>query len=134
SRLPNAAALLHWMATGSDTPYEFEFSLIKVLLGLRPEDPLPAADGCLGATEREEGAALLSAAIEHWSALRNTSIDGLRTAFLQRRGFLRPVDGGWSLHPENKSFDLLLDALPWGIGIVKLPWMPVTIFTEWASR
>jgi hypothetical protein len=122
------------MATGSDTPYEFEFSLIKVLLGLRPEDPLPAADGCLGATEREEGAALLSAAIEHWSALRNTSIDGLRTAFLQRRGFLRPVDGGWSLHPENKSFDLLLDALPWGIGIVKLPWMPVTIFTEWASR
>jgi hypothetical protein len=132
--LPRAAALLHWLATGVDTPHEFELGLIKLLLGLAPDDPLPVAGGCLGEAERTEGAALLAAAIEHWPALRSTSVDGLRVAFLQRRGLLRPAESGWTLHPECESFDLLLGGLPWGISIVKLPWMRAPIFIEWPSR
>jgi len=132
--LPRAAALLHWLATGSDTPHEFELGLIKLLLGLAPDAPLPVAGACLGEVEQAEGTALLAAAIEHWPALRNTSIDGLRVAFLQRRGLLRPAESGWTLHPESESFDLLLGGLPWGISIVKLPWMHAPIFIEWPSR
>ena len=132
--LPRAAALLHWLATGVDTPHEFELGLIKLLLGLAPDDPLPVAGGCLGEAEQAEGAALLAAAIEHWPALRSTSVDGLRVAFLQRRGLLRPAESGWTLHPESESFDLLLGGLPWGISIIKLPWMRTPIFTEWPSR
>lgn len=132
--LPRAAALLYWLATGEAAPGEFVLGLIKPLLGLHPDDPLPVGEDDLAAGDLAEGEALLAAVIEHWPGLRSTSVDGLRLAFLQRRGLLRPAESGWTLHPESESFDLLLGGLPWGISIVKLPWMHAPIFTEWSSR
>lgn len=132
--LPRAAALLYWLATGEAAPGEFVLGLIKPLLGLHPDDPLPVGEDDLAAGDLAEGEALLAAVIEHWPALRSTSVDGLRVAFLQRRGLLRPAENGWALHPESESFDLLLGGLPWGISIVRLPWMHAPIFTEWPSR
>lgn len=131
--LPRAAALLHWLATGRDEPYEFALGTIKLLLGLSPDTALPVATGLLGEAEREEGEALLAAVVSHWSALGKTSIDGLRVSFLQRGGLLYPADDGWLLRPQAESFDLLLDRLPWGIAIVRLPWMSRSLHTEWLS-
>lgn len=131
--LPRAAALLHWLATGHDEPYEFALGTIKLLLGLSPDTALPVAAGLLNEAEREEGEALLGAVVAHWSALGQTSIDGLRVSFLQRGGLLYPADDGWLLRPQAESFDLLLDRLPWGIAIVRLPWMSRSLHTEWLS-
>jgi hypothetical protein len=128
-----AAALLHFLATGEDEPLELELGLIKLLLGLRPDTPLPVGGGLVGQTERDEALALLAAVIQHWSALRSTSIDGLRTTFLRRFGLVREVEGGDRLQVEPSPFDVLLDRLPWGLGVVKLPWMASPLFTEWAS-
>jgi len=129
--LPRAAALLHLLATGREDLYEYELGLIKILLGLDPETALPVCAGLLSAEDREEAETLLQSAIEHWSALKNTSPDSLRSAFIERHGLLRRDDDGWKLNLERKSYDILLDQLPWGIGIVKLPWMKRAIFTEW---
>lgn len=129
--LAPAAALLHWLATGLDQPYEFELPLIKVLLGLAPDDQLPVAAGLLDAAMRDEGEALLGAAIAHWPALGQTSIDGLRVAFLQRNGLLYPAAGGWLLRPQTETYDLLLDRLPWGISLIRLAWMRGSLHTEW---
>ena len=129
--LPRAAALLHWLATGREAPYEFELGVAKLLLGLAPDDPLPVAAGLLGAAERDEGAALLAAVVEHWPALGKTSVDGLRLSFLQRAGLLYPAPDGWLLRPQCEGFDLLLDRLPWGIAIVRLPWMRRPLHVEW---
>jgi hypothetical protein len=129
--LPRAAALLHWLATGEAAPGEFVLGLIKPLLGLHPDDPLPVGEDDLAAGDLAEGEALLAAVVEHWIALRNTSIAALRLSFLQRRGLLRPAPGGWALHPDGESFDLLLGQLPWSISIVRLPWMSAPIFAEW---
>jgi hypothetical protein len=131
--LPRAGALLHWLATGSDEPYEFELGAVKLLLGLRPETPLPVTAGLVDEPEREEGEALLRAVIEHWSALKRTSIDGLRVSFLQRRGALREDETGWRLQIEPESFDVLLGLLPWGIATVKLPWMTQALHTDWPT-
>ncbi len=131
--LPRAAALLHWLATGRDEPYEFALGAIKLLLGLTPDDSLPVAAGLLNEAEREEGEALLNAVVGHWSALGKTSIDGLRVSFLQRGGLLYATDDGWLLRPHAESFDLLLDRLAWGIAIVRLPWMSRSLHTEWLS-
>jgi hypothetical protein len=131
--LPRAAALLHWLATGREEVYEFELGLAKLLLGLRPETPLAVGEGLLGAREREEGEALLAAAIGHWKALGNTSIDGLRVSFLQRRGALREEEMGWRLQLEPESFDVLLRHLPWGFATVKLPWMTRPLYTDWPT-
>jgi len=132
-RLPHAAALLNWLATGRDEPYEFELGTAKLLLGLQPDDPLPVAAGLIGDAEREEGEALLGAVIQHWSALGQTTVDGLRVAFLQRGGLLYPAPDGWLLRPQGEIFDLLLDRLPWGLSIIRLPWMPACLHTEWLS-
>jgi len=133
SALPRTAALLYGLASGKAPPGEFVLGLIKPLLGLHPDDPLPLDENDLVPGDLVEGEALLAAVIEHWTALRNTSVDALRLSFLQRRGLLRPAPDGWALHPDGESFDLLLGQLPWGISIVRLPWMTAPIFVEWPT-
>jgi contractile injection system tape measure protein len=133
AQMPRAAALLHWLATGREEAFEFELSLIKVLLGLVPRDPLPVAGELLKDDDRAEADALLAAAIEHWTALRSTSLAGLRSSFLQRRGLLYDGEQGWRLQVETEAFDMLLGQLPWGINVVKLPWMTRPIFTDWPT-
>jgi hypothetical protein len=132
--LARAAALLHWLATGREEIHEFELGLVKILLGLAPETALPIGRGLLEARDREEGAALLRAVLEHWRVLKGTSIEGLRLSFLQRRGALRNTDAGWRLQPESEPFDMLLEHLPWSFVTVKLPWMTRPLFTDWSKR
>lgn len=129
--LPAAAALLHGLASGQGRPHEFELGFIKVLLGHAPDTPLPHAPPPLTDSQRTEADALLDAVIIHWQALRGTSVAGLRTSFLQRRGQLENRDDTWLLRVEPESFDILLGLLPWGIGLVRLPWMSRPLCTEW---
>lgn len=131
SELPRAAALLHFIASGREEPYEYELGLIKVLLGLVPESPLLVCSGLLTPDDRGEAETLLSTVISHWSILKETSIQGLRNSFIERQGLLRQDDNGWRLNVERKPYDILLDRIPWSIGIARLPWMPQAIFTEW---
>jgi hypothetical protein len=63
--------------------------------------------------------------------LKNTGREALRETFLQRLGKLSPTDHGWLLQVEQKAVDFLLNRLPWGIGVIKLPWMDEKIFVEW---
>jgi hypothetical protein len=129
--LPRAAALLHLLATGGEAPAcDFELPIIRVLLGLAPDDPLQADAAC-SAQDREEAEAMLQSVITHWSALRSTSPAGLRTTFLRRPGLLRPMDAAWLLQLERGPFDVLVDRLPWALGVIKLPWMPRPLHTEW---
>lgn len=131
SSLPRAAALLHFLATGREEIFECDLAFIKVLLGLKPESPLSVAEGLITGNDREEAGALLQAAITHWPALRNTTPAGLRHSFLNRQGLLREAADGWRLQVERTGYDVLLDQLPWGIGVVKMPWMKRPLHTEW---
>lgn len=129
--IPRAAALLQFLATGRDEPYEFELGLCKVLLGRELHTPLLIAGGLVGGEDVTEADALLGSVVEHWSALKNTSVDALRESFLRRPGLLRREERRWRLQVEPASFDLLLGHLPWGIGVVRLPWMSEPIHVEW---
>ena len=131
--LPAAAALLHGLANGPGRPHEFELGFIKVLLGHAPDTPLPHAPPPLTDSQRTEADALLDAVIIHWQALRGTNVAGLRTSFLQRRGQLENRDDSWLLRVAPESFDILLGLLPWGIGLVRLPWMSRPLCTEWST-
>jgi len=126
-----AAGLLHYLATGRAEIYEYELGLIKVLLGLTPETPLLVCEGVITAEDKRECEALLVSVIKHWGALKNTSADGLRTSFLTRPALMREKDNSWRLKVERRSYDILLDQLPWGVSLVKLPWMKQPLFTEW---
>lgn len=126
----SALTLSHYLATGRDDPSEFELVLAKVLCGMEPEESF---DGpvVLDARAREEADQLLESVLGHWGALKDTSIDGLREAFLRRPGKLSLRDGFWRLQVEQKPWDMLLEQLPWSLQFVKLPWMARTLKTEW---
>jgi len=128
-----AAALLHYVATGGDDPYELDLGFIKILLGLRPDQPLLASAGTLTDTDRAEGDALVSAVVEHWRALKHTSPAVLRMSFLRRPGFVKADENGWRLHVERGPFDVLLNRLPWSLAVVKLPWMTQPVHCEWPT-
>ena len=129
--MAHAAALLHFLATGREELYEYELGLIKIMLGLHPETPLPVCAGLITPDDIEETEALLQSVISHWSILKNSSIQGVRSAFIERQGLVREEEDGWRLNVERKPYDMLIDQIPWSIGIVKLPWMQKAIFTEW---
>ncbi|WP_310425626.1 contractile injection system tape measure protein [Chamaesiphon sp. VAR_48_metabat_135_sub] len=133
TQLPRAATLLHFLATGREEVYEYELGLIKILLGLSPETPLLVGSGSIEEQDRSEAEVVLQSILNYWTVLKSTSVDGLRSSFLQRSGLLRTTEQGWSLHVEHQSFDMLLEHLPWSISIIKLAWMKYPLYTEWQT-
>ena len=126
-----ALHLLYFLVTGESISPEYELVLPKILCNISL-DATVELEIALTAGEQEEAEALLSAVIRHWNVLKNTSIDGLRETFLKRSGKLsKRSDGEWLLQVESKSYDLLLEQLPWGISMIKLPWMSQMLRVEW---
>lgn len=126
-----AMSLLHFLATGRTVAPEYELVLPKILchmpLGMPVESQME-----LTIAEQEEAAVLLEAVIRHWQVLRNTSPDGLRSAFLLRPGKVwLGDDGDWFLQIESRTLDILLDQLPWGLSMIQLPWMRTMLRVEW---
>lgn len=126
-----ALCLLHYLSTGQLSAAEYELVLPKLLCNIPLTEPVQSY---LTLTEQEiaEADVLLAAVIQHWEVLRNTGIDGLRATYLLRSGKISVrADGDWLLQIENKAYDILLQQLPWGISIVKLPWMQKMLWVEW---
>ena len=131
---PRAASVLRWLAIGDATEaLECDLGLIKLLLGRGERDALSHGLPTLLPHEREEAAAMLQAVLYHWPALKGTSVEGLRESFLQRPGWIEPLDRAWQLRVQPAAFDVLLGNLPWGLSIVKLPWMDRPMHVEWRS-
>jgi len=133
AHIPRAAALLYFLATGQEELYEYELGFIKILLGLEPHTPILVGEGLIEESDRQEAEALLQSAINYWTVLKGTSVNGFRTSFLQRSGLLRNTENGWILQVEHQAFDLLLEHLPWSISVIKLSWMKYPLYTEWQS-
>ncbi len=122
--------LLHYLATKMELAAEYDLVMEKFICGWDPDLPI-AREVALSQNMKDECETLLSAAIRHWSALKNTSPDGLREGFLQREGKLILNDFQNRLVIENKAQDVLLSFLPWGYSIFKLPWMESALYVEW---
>lgn len=125
-----AINLLAYLATGSTDVPEHELPIAKILCGLPLSYPIERI-GELSAFEQQECDDLLAAIIKHWGALKNTSPDGLRDAFLQRAGKLAQQQDGWQLTVETKAQDILLGSLHWGISMIQHPWMPKMLQVTW---
>ncbi len=128
-----AVHLLHFLATGAECPEEPALLLPKILCGMPTDAPLPA-DMPLSDAEKAESICLLEAVVRNWPALKNTSPDGLRQAFLQRRGSLNAhldADQTRLLRIERQGQDILLDRLPWSFSVIRLPWMTEVVRVEW---
>ena len=81
--------------------------------------------------ELQLAAELFEALLRQWTKLGNTSVEGVQVSFLQRDGALTEMQDGWRLRVQQRGIDVLIPFLPWGYGILRLPWMQTTIYTEW---
>jgi hypothetical protein len=127
-----AALLMQYLATGETQSFENELILNKLLCDIPLLAPIEK-DLILDDKTKTEAAQLLNAVIKHWSALKNTSPDGLRNTFLQREGKLtKNEDGSWKLFIQHSTFDILISKLPWSVSFIKLPWMKNILQVEWA--
>lgn len=126
-----AVHLLQYLATGSTEAPEPLLVLNKVLCGLPIGAPV-LREFAITPQETQAIDGLLQAMITHWRIIGHTTLAGLRESFLQREGRLRfDEDDGWQLQVESRSFDMLLDQLPWGYSLQKLPWMKRPLHVEW---
>jgi len=125
-----AVCLLHYLAADELRSPEYQLVLPKLLCGMPLNSPVDHTI-TISAEAQTEGNFLLQAAIDHWGALGSSSPDGLREGFLQRAGKLERRQSRWFLQVERKTLDILLDRLPWGIGVVKLPWMEEVLHVKW---
>ncbi len=126
-----AVHVLAHLAGHAPNPPEVALVLPKLLVGFSPETPLPRRIR-LSAREKTEARNLLLAVLGHWTALRNTAPEALQTEFLRREGRLDRRDDGWHLTVEQRPADVLLGRLPWGLSLVKLPWMTEWLHVTWA--
>ncbi len=125
-----AVLLSQFLVTGEFDIQEHQLLLNKILCSYPINETI---DSFLELSEEEQKDAneLLLSVIEHWTALKATSVAGLRSSFLQRQGKLTEREDHWLLQVEQKSYDVLMNYLPWGIGFIKLPWMDKRVIVEW---
>lgn len=125
-----AVQLLDVLARGLHIAAEHELLLNKVLCGLDLQSPLDLANA---PTRQDLEAAdeLLAAVIGHWPVVGAISPDQLRGGFILREGWLRKGAQDWTLRVERKTYDVVLERLPWSIGVTALPWMKGKLWAEW---
>lgn len=125
-----AVHYLQFIASGHSNTEESFLTLNKLLCGLDITDPVYEG---IDISEEEktliEG--LLSAAIGHWPAIGNSSIEGFRGNWLIRDGLLHEEEEHWQLHVEKKPYDLLIQKSPYSFSIIKHAWMPKPLKVTW---
>lgn len=124
------ACLLQYLVTGVETRQEHELPLNKILCQLPKNHPVYSTEA-FTQDEKDLSDELLKTAISRWEILKNTSIEGLRNSFLKREGKLEWPDDKIMLTVEPKSFDMLVDKIPWNISVIKLSWMKHTLHVKW---
>ncbi|TCM86118.1 contractile injection system tape measure protein [Rhodovulum steppense] len=129
-RLLLARAALQMLGDGASSEPRPTDPVERLLLGLPPDWTHPG-------TEPEDRPdpdlveGLTRSLTDRWSALGNTSPEGLRETFIRRSGILRHAEDGPRLAVDPGPFDMLLDRLPWSIGFVALPWMAQPCRVDW---
>jgi hypothetical protein len=127
-----AALALQYLLEEKEHFYEPELILNKLLCGIAISRPMESKLIKSKALETQANSLLLST-IQYWSALKNTSPEGLRNTFLLREGKLsRKPNGDWKLFIQQQTVDILLAQLPWSTAMIKLPWMKNMLWVEWA--
>ncbi|GAA4316890.1 hypothetical protein GCM10023149_14180 [Mucilaginibacter gynuensis] len=125
-----AVHLLKYLSNGEQEVPEYSLVFEKILCGLSVNTPIPL-NVQLTPDETEQATMLLTDVIGHWSALKNSSIDALRETFLKRDGLITKKENSWLLQVEQKTFDVLLDMIPWGYATISLPWNKYLLYVEW---
>jgi hypothetical protein len=125
-----AVLLLQYLVNGRNVSEEFELALNKILCGLDIGAAVPLE---IELTEAEiaMSAEMFQVIFQRWEKMKNTSVEGFRASFLQREGALTRGQENWELRVEQRTYDMLLDTLPWSFSMIKNTWMNQLLTVEW---
>ena len=126
-----AVQILHYMATGELECFEHELQFAKFLCGLSGGEVMDKSM-VISDQEKEEVESVLSSALQHWTSLKSTSIPLLQNEFLKRPGKLYTDGEMKRVVVEQKTVDILMSGLPWGVGMIRLPWMEDLVYVDWS--
>lgn len=127
-----AVHVLQWLATGEENETEeHELLLNKILCGIPITESVPTFVA-LTDEDKEEGENLLKLVISRWEIIKRSSIRTLRDTFLKKEGKIRQEGNSWHLViPRQSAVDIVIDRLPWGIGMIKMHWNTGLLLVEW---
>jgi hypothetical protein len=126
-----ACLLLQFITSFNEEIFENDLTLNKILCGIGLEDVVSTK---VEFTQKEKAACndLLLVVIDHWEILGKTSVNGLQESFISRPGkIFQNGNESFELKVEGRSYDMLLDQLPWGISMVKVSWMDQFLICYW---
>ncbi|WP_147676391.1 contractile injection system tape measure protein [Algibacter pacificus] len=129
-KIHEATQVLHFLATKNESPYEYELTFEKFLCGIPLNRPINRLQK-LSLKQKEECNSLLESVINHWSALKTSNTDTLRSGFLMREGKLTKEKDSNKIYVQRQAHDILLERLPWGLSVINLPWITNITFIEW---
>lgn len=126
-----AILLTQFLVDSNNIIQESDLMLNKILCGFAIDEVVNVK---LKITEKEieKCNSLLDAVKEHWKVMSTSSREALQQTFLQREAKLESVKRNeFELWVEEKGVDILLEQLPWGIGMIKTPWMENYLNCHW---
>lgn len=127
-----ALLALQYAVTGLLKIEEQDIVLNKIICGMSIHKPMTSTPS-LSQEETTLIDGMLKAIISHWATIGNTSIAGLRETFLMRSGRIAIEDKKYVLTVVERTYDMLLDQIPWSFRQVKLSYMDKLIEVIWRS-
>lgn len=112
---------------------EQELAFNRILAACPFSVPLPKTLE-LTDTELQTVESMLAGVKSNWNKLKGTSVKGFQKSFIERPGKLEQREDKWVLYVEERSYDILLDSLPWSYRRIRLPWLKKKINVIWRDK
>ncbi|MCX6318960.1 MAG: contractile injection system tape measure protein [Bacteroidetes bacterium] len=126
----DAVHYLQYLSAEQDNAPEEYLVLNKILCGLSPDSPVKDRIE-ITALAKETIDGLITAVVNYWPAIGDTSVDGFRGNWLVRDGLICEKEENWFLSVEKRAYDVLLAKSPFSFSFIKYPWMEKPLKTEW---
>ena len=126
--------ILQRLVTLEEKEYqEKELAFNRILVSLPFTEPLPPK---MELTEGEIGIieSMLNGVKANWEKMNNSSVRGLQCNFIIRDGYIVQQEKKWTLTVESRSYDMLLDSVPWSYNIISFPWLKKPIYVSWREK
>ncbi|MDD3038137.1 contractile injection system tape measure protein [Bacteroides sp.] len=129
-----AIYILQRLVTLEEKEYqEKELAFNRILVSLPFTEPLPPkmelTEGEIGIVE-----SMLNGVKANWEKMNNSSVRGLQCNFIIRNGHIVQQEKKWTLTVESRSYDMLLDSVPWAYNVISFPWLKKPIYVSWREK
>lgn len=125
-----AVLLSQYLLRGETDFLEYDLILNKVFCGWSITESI-RRDFNPTEIEKAEVNTLFEAFRQHWPAVKKISTAGIRRSFFAREAKLNLEEYQFHLLVARTGVDVLLEKLPWSIGLIRLPWMEKALSVEW---